>query len=236
MSNYRDPISQVSRDSLDIDFGLRQYMIKVYNYMAVGLGLTGLVAFLVSNSPSLMQAIFASPLQWVVMFAPLVLVFFIAARINSLSFSTAQTLFWIYAATVGVSISFIFLVYTGESIARMFFITSSIFATMSIYGYTTKKDLTSMGSFLIMGVLGIFVASIVNIFLKSTGLQKLLSVLTVIVFTGLTAYDVQKIKEFYYEADDEETIGKKALFGALSLYLDFLNLFLALLRLFGDRR
>jgi FtsH-binding integral membrane protein len=219
-----------------VDQGLRAYMIQVFNYMALGLGITGLVAFTLSNSPQLMATIWGTGLQWVVILAPLAMALFLSFKINSLSFATAQLLFFVYAGLMGLSLSSIFLVFTGQSITRVFFITSSVFAAMSLYGYTTKRDLTGMGSFLLMGVIGIVIASLVNMFLKSSVMQFVISVIGVIVFTGLTAYDVQQIKEVYYEQDAQDTMGKKAIIGALRLYLDFINLFISLLHLFGDRR
>ncbi len=228
--------SGVAAGQAGIDLGLRAHMVRVFMYMAVGLGLTGLVAFYAASSPSLMMAIFASPLKWVVMLAPIGMVFFLSARIGSMSFSTAQMVFWIYAGMMGLSLSSIFLVFTGESIARLFFITASVFGAMSLYGYTTRKDLTSMGSFLMMGVLGLVVASLVNLFLQSSAMQMMISTIGVLVFTGLTAYDTQQIKESYFEADTADISGKKAIIGALQLYLDFINLFISLLQLFGDRR
>ena len=219
-----------------VDQGLRAYMIQVFNYMAIGLGITGIVAFALSNSPQLMAAIWGTGLHWVVMLAPLAMVFFLSFKINTLSFATAQLLFFVYAGMMGLSLSSIFLVFTGQSITRVFFITSSVFAAMSLYGYTTKRDLTGMGSFLFMGVIGIVIASLVNMFFKSSLMQLVISVIGVIVFTGLTAYDVQQIKEVYYEQDATDTMAKKAIIGALRLYLDFINLFISLLQLFGDRR
>jgi FtsH-binding integral membrane protein len=238
--NYNDgPVWHVNSQQAafrDIDQGLRSYMVSVYNFMALGLGLTGLVAYGMSSSPEIMRAIFGTPLFWVAMLAPFGLVMYISVRINTLSFSKAQTLFWIYSALMGVSLSSIFLIYTGESIARLFFITASIFASMSLYGYTTKRDLTSFGSFLTMGLVGIIIASVVNLFLHSSAMQLMISCIGVLVFTGLTAYDTQKIKEIYSANDTAETSGKKALFGALQLYLDFVNLFIMLLQIFGNRR
>lgn len=219
-----------------IDLGLRSHMVRVYMYMALGLALTGLVAFFAASSPELMTAIFTTPLKWVVMLAPLGMVIYLSARIGSMSFSTAQMVFWIYAGMMGLSLSAIFLVFTGESIARLFFITSSVFGAMSLYGYTTRKDLTAMGSFLMMGVVGIVIASVVNMFLHSSAMQMMISVIGVLVFTGLTAYDTQQIKESYLESDTGDISGKKAILGALQLYLDFINLFISLLQLFGDRR
>ncbi len=229
--------AQRGAESLEgIDQGLRSYLSRVYMFMAFGLLLTGGVSYAVSNSPEMMQLIFGTPLQWLVIFAPLGLVFFMSYRINSLSFSTAQALFWVYSATVGLSLASIFLAYTGTSIARVFFITSSMFGVMSFYGYTTRRDLSGMGSFMFMGLIGIIIASIVNMFLQSSAMQFIISIIGVVVFTGLTAYDTQAIKLMYYEGDDEEVLGKKALMGALRLYLDFLNLFLYMLHFMGDRR
>ncbi len=224
-------------DALDgIDSGLRSYLSRVYMFMAFGLLLTGGVSYAVSNSPEMMQLIFGTPLQWLVIFAPLGLVFFMSYRINSLSFSTAQALFWVYSATVGLSLASIFLAYTGTSIARVFFISSSMFGVMSFYGYTTRRDLSGMGSFMFMGLIGIVIASVINMFIQSSAMQFMISIIGVIVFTGLTAYDTQAIKLMYYEGDGEEVAGKKALMGALRLYLDFLNLFLYMLHFMGDRR
>ena len=219
-----------------IDQGLRSYLSRVYMYMAFGLFLTGGVSYAVANVPAMMQLIFGTPLKWFVIFAPLGLVFFLSYRINTLKFATAQGLFWLYSALVGMSLASIFLMYTGESIARVFFITSSMFGVMSLYGYTTRRDLSGMGSFMFMGLIGIIIASLINIFLQSDAMQFIISLIAVIVFTGLTAYDTQAIKSMYYEGDGEEVMGKKALMGALRLYLDFLNLFLAMLQLVGDRR
>ncbi len=219
-----------------IDQGLRSYMLNVFNYMAIGLGMTGLTAFALSNSPEMMAAIWGTGLKWVVMLAPLAMVFFLSFKITSLSFSSAQLLFFIYAGLMGLSLSSIFMVFTGQSITRVFFITASLFGAMSLYGYTTKRDLTSMGSFLFMGLIGIIIASLVNLFLHSSAMQFVISVLGVIIFTGLTAYDVQDIKALYHDMDASDTMGKKAIIGALRLYLDFINLFISLLQLLGDRR
>lgn len=219
-----------------IDVGLRTYMLQVYNYMCIGLALTGAVAFAASTSTEVMQVIHGSPLKWVVMLAPIGFVFFLAARINHVQASTAQALFWVYAGLMGLSLSYIFLAYTGESVVRVFFITSGAFAGLSLYGYTTKKDLSGMGTFLIMGVIGILIASVVNIFLASSALHFAISVLGVLIFAGLTAYDTQRIKAIYLESDHGEVQEKKAIMGALTLYLDFINMFIFLLQLFGDRR
>jgi len=218
-----------------IDQGLRDYMLRVYNYMASGLALTGIIAYL-GYRTDIYAAIAGSPLIWVVMLAPLGVVFYLSARIHSMSFSSAQTWFWVYAGLVGLSLSGIFYVYSGVSITRVFFITSGMFGAVSLYGYTTKRDLTGFGSFLFMGLIGIVIASVVNIFLASSAIHFAISVIGVLVFTGLTAYDTQKIKEIYAEADGSEVAGKKSIMGALALYLDFLNLFLMMLRLMGGNR
>ncbi|MBY0291669.1 MAG: Bax inhibitor-1/YccA family protein [Alphaproteobacteria bacterium] len=224
----------VERRSLAYSEGLRAYMLSVYNYMALGLGLTGGVALLVASSPNLYHAI--QPLMLLFIIAPVALVFFLSFKINTMQYSTAQAVFWLYAALNGVAFSVIFMAYTYESIARVFFITGGMFAAMSLYGYTTKKDLTAWGSFLFMGLIGVIIASLVNIFIASSMLQFMVSVAGVIIFTGLTAYDTQAIKEGYVEGSSAEIAGKRAIFGALRLYLDFINLFLMMLRLFGDRR
>lgn len=236
MSNNFDPITRTSANAWDIDAGLRTYMQRVYNFMALGLSITGVTAYLTAQSPAMMQLIFGTPLVYLVFFAPLLMVFFLSMRIHKMSFANAQTLFWAYSGVLGLSLASIFLMYTGQSIAKVFFITAGMFAGTSLYGYTTQRDLSKFGSFLFMALLGIIIASVVNMFLHSGPMQFAISVLSVLIFTGLTAYDTQMIKEVYYAHDDSETAGKKALFGALSLYMNFLNLFLALLHLFGDRR
>ena len=226
-----------------IDQGLRAYMLKVYNLMALGLVITGVAAFGISqmaiSNGQLTQlgvALYQSPLRWVVMLAPLGMVFFLSARVNSMSVSGAQISFGVFAALMGLSLSSIFLVFTGESIVRVFFITAASFGALSLYGYTTKRDLTAIGSFLVMGVFGLLLAMVVNIFLQSSALQFAISAIGVLVFAGLTAYDTQKIKEMYAESDDLVVSGRKAIMGALTLYLDFINLFTFLLQLFGNRR
>ena len=219
-----------------VDEGLRQYMLRVYNYMGSGLALTGIVAYVTAATPALFNAIFGTPLMWVVMLAPLGFIIFLGARMQRMSFGTAQAVFWAFAAVMGLSLATIFVIYTQASIARVFFITAGTFAAMSLYGYTTKKDLSGWGSFLFMGLIGIIIASIVNIFIGSSALQFAISVIGVLVFVGLTAYDTQKIKEMYAASDDSEVSGKKAIMGALKLYLDFINLFIMLLHLFGQRR
>jgi len=218
----------------DIDVGLRQYMLRVYNYMGAGLALTGAVAYVASLG--FYQSIVGTPLFWVLMIAPLGLVLLLGFRIQSMSLGAAQATFWIYAGLMGVSLGGIFLVYTGVSIATTFFITAAMFLGMSLYGYTTGRDLTQFGSFLFMGLIGIVVAGLVNIFLASPGLQFAISVIGVVVFTGLTAWDTQRIKEMYFAGDDDVIAGKKAIMGALALYLDFLNLFMMLLQFMGQRR
>jgi len=232
---FENQTAQRSSDrALAYDAGLRAYMIKIYNYMALGLGLTGGVAFVTATTPAILQVVL--PMMWLFMLAPIGFVFFLSFRINKISFATAQTLFWLYAALNGIAFSVFFLAYTGDSIARVFFITAGTFAAMSLYGYTTQRDLSGMGSYLFMGLIGIVIASLVNIFLGSSVMQFWISVIGVVIFTGLTAYDTQAIKEGYVQGLDEETTGKKAIFGALQLYLDFINLFIMLLRLLGDRR
>jgi FtsH-binding integral membrane protein len=235
-------VGQPAGARVGIDEGLRAYMLKVYNYMAIGLAITGLVAFgtvnLAVTDGQLTQlgaALYTSPLRWVVMLAPLGLVFFMGARIGNMSVSAAQMTFWVFAALMGLSLSSIFLVFTGESITRVFFITAASFGALSLYGYTTEKDLSGWGSFLFMGLIGIIIASVVNIFLASSALQFAVSVIGVLVFAGLTAYDTQRIKEMYYVGDDGTVAGRKAVMGALSLYLNFINMFMMLLHLFGNR-
>ena len=239
-------------DAHVIDQGLRSHMLKVYNYMASGVFLTGIVSLFlfklsggydiqitssgITGLTGIGQILFASPLMWVVMLAPLGIVFYMSFGIRKLSVSKAHTTFWIFAALMGASLASIFLVYTGASITRVFFITAGTFGAMSIYGYTTKRDLTKLGSFLFMGLIGIIIASLVNIFLKSSMMYFIISILGVLIFVGLTAYDTQKIKNMYAASDSREVIGKKAVMGALTLYLDFINLFIMLLRLFGQRR
>src|SRR3954454_14140240 len=217
-----------------IDAGLRTYMLRIYNYMALGVGLTGFVAFLtyLLSEPALLQG----PLMWVFALAPLALVFFISSRINTLSAEAARVLFFIYAATVGLSLSTIFHVYTESSITRVFFISAAAFGALSIWGHTTRRDLSGFGTFLFMGLIGIILASLVNLFLRSSGLDWMISIIGVGVFAGLTAYDTQRIKGMYDRSDDPTASGRKAVMGALSLYLDFINLFMMMLRLVGGRR
>ena len=217
-----------------IDFGLRTFMLRVYNYMAAGVGLTGVAAFLTYQltGPELLQ----SPLMWVFMLAPLALVLFISARINTLSATAARGLFLLYAALVGISLSTIFHIYTESSITRVFFISAAAFGALSLWGYTTPRDLSGLGTFLIMGLIGVIIASLVNLFLRSSGLDWMISIIGVGVFAGLTAYDTQRIKALYDRGDDATSAGRKAVMGALSLYLNFINLFMMMLRLMGGRR
>ncbi|MEK0083797.1 Bax inhibitor-1/YccA family protein [Benzoatithermus flavus] len=219
----------------EFDEGLRRHMLQVYNYMMLGLALTGIVAYLVGTIPALYVPIFGTPLKWVVMLAPLAFVFFFSFRLAAMSAATAQMTFWAFCAVMGLSMASIFLVFTGASIARVFFITAAMFGAASLYGYTTKADLTKFGSFLFMGLIGIIIASLVNIFVGSSAIQFAVSVIGVIVFTGLAAYDTQMIKETYAENAGIEANSKLAVFGALQLYLSFINLFQMLLSLMGQR-
>ena len=218
-----------------IDVGLRDYMLRVYNYMASGLALTGIVAYVAAVS-GFFASIAATPLIWLVMLAPLGLVMWMSYGIQRMQVSTAQMVFWLFSGLMGLSLASVFLYFIGASIARVFFITAGTFAAMSVYGYTTQRDLSQFGSFLFMGLIGIVIASLVNVFLASSALQFAVSVIGVLVFTGLTAYDTQRIKGTYDHGDDATSAGRKAVIGALSLYLDFINLFLFMLRFLGDRR
>jgi uncharacterized protein len=218
-----------------IDQGLRSYMLRVYNYMAGGLAITGAVAYAAAVSGIYVQ-LAQTPLFWLVVLAPLGLVLLLSFRIQQMSLGAAQATFWGYAALVGLSLGGIFLVYTGGSIAQVFFITSATFLATSLYGYTTKRDLTGFGHFMFMGLIGIIIASVVNFFLHSPALYFAVSIIGVVVFTGLTAWDTQRIKEMYWDGDSTEIAGKKSIMGALALYLDFLNLFLMLMQLMGQRR
>ncbi|MDR3325993.1 MAG: Bax inhibitor-1/YccA family protein [Rhodospirillaceae bacterium] len=227
-----------------IDAGLRQYMLRVYNYMASGLALTGIIAAVVAGTPAINQLFFQFGIQgmtltglgWLVTISPIVLVMAISFGITKMRANTAQMLLLLYSGLMGISLSSIFLVYTGESVIRVFFITSASFAGLSFYGYTTKRNLSVFGTFLIMGLWGLVITSIVSMFIVSSALQFVISVAGVGIFAGLTAWDTQKIKEMYWETDDTETTSKKAVIGALTIYLDFINLFIMLLRLVGNRR
>ncbi len=233
-----------ARTGAALDEGLRSYMLGVYNYMAAGVALTGVTAYLTSmmavgadgQLTQFGMALYNSPLKWVVMLAPLGFVLFLSFRVEKMSVSAAQMTFWLFAAIMGVSLSSIFLVFTGQSIAQIFFVTAATFGALSLWGYTTKRDISGWGSFLFMGLVGIILASIVNIWLQSSGLQFAVSVIGVLVFAGLTAYDTQRIKDGYsMVAGDAVAMGKSAIMGALSLYLDFINMFMMLLNLFGNR-
>lgn len=230
-------------ESASVDAGLRSYMQKIYNFMAGGLCVTGLAAWIVANTSLITlffnitpQSISLSGLGWVAFLAPLVMVFAFGWVARSGSAKQVQLLFWSYAALMGVGLTPIFLLYTQSSLVRVFLITAGSFGALSLYGYTTKRDLTGMGSFLYMGLFGLIIAMIVNLFLKSSGLDWALSFIGVGIFSGLTAYDTQRLREIYNSVDSSETLSKKALIGALSLYLDFINLFLYLLRFLGDRK
>ena len=247
---FRDPFAQATTTTYGskaatYDAGLRSYMLRIYNYMASALALTGIVALLAANSPAVLGALYnvqngvavgMSGLGWLVAFAPLGLVLWLGMGLNRMSTTTAQGIFWAYAGLMGLSLSSIFLLYTGESIARTFFVTAGTFGAMSLYGYTTKKDLTGFGSFLIMGLLGLIVASIVNMFLHSSGLGFATSVIGVLIFVGLVAYDTQKLRNLYYQVGGGDSLAKASIMGALNLYMDFINIFIYLLRFMGDRR
>lgn len=262
IDNRYAQVGSVARSRAEtVDEGLRAYMLRVYNYMAAGVALTGIVAYAiytmsVTTDPALAaqvggrmmglrsglfltpfgQLMFASPLKWVVMLAPLALVFFLSFRVYKMSVAATQISFWLFAAIMGASLSTIFLVFTGQSITRVFFITAASFAALSLYGYTTKRDLSGWGTFLIMGVIGLILASLVNIWLQSPALQFAISVIGVLAFAGLTAYDTQQIKDNYYAiVGDAALVTKTAIMGALNLYLDFINMFQSLLYLAGDR-
>jgi uncharacterized protein len=251
----RIPAGSVQRGGVEVDQGLRSYMLGVYNYMAGGVALTGIVAYsmvamLSTNDPSLAAAklpngimltgtgaaVFGSPLMFVLALAPLAFVLYLSFRVHKMSTASAQTAFWVFAAVMGASLSTIFLRYTGQSITQVFFVTAAAFASLSVVGYTTKKDLSGWGSFLIMGVIGIVIAALLNLFLQSSALQFAISAIGVLVFAGLTAYDTQRIKDGYIElSGNAEALAKGAIMGALSLYLDFINMFVSMLQLFGNR-
>ena len=222
-------------DRAETTAGLRSFLQRIYGYMAGGLALTGLVAYWAAAS-GVYAAIAGTPWIWPVLLAPLGLVLFLGFRIQNMSLAGAQAAFWIYAASLGLSLAGIFLLYTGVSVARVFFVTAGTFGAMSLYGYATRRNLDRLGTFLVMGLIGVVIASLVNVFISSSALDFVVAVIGVIVFVGLTAYDTQKIKAMYAEGDAIEATGRKAVIGALTLYLDFINLFLLLLRLFGDRR
>ncbi|WP_026595352.1 Bax inhibitor-1/YccA family protein [Methyloferula stellata] len=250
-ARWGQSVAQAGR--AEIDQGLRSFMLGVYNNMVIGLAITGLVALganmlAVATDPSQVAAqmgkigltsfgvaIYGSPLKWLIIFAPLAFVLFISFRIEKVSATTARMLFFAFSAAMGLSMSTLLLVYTGTSVARAFFVTAAAFGALSLYGYTTKRDLSPIGSFLIMGLFGLIIASVVNLFVQSTAFQFGLSILSVLIFSGLTAWDTQAIKEMYYESDGYEVATKKSVNGALRLYLDFINIFQSLLMLTGSR-
>ena len=247
--NFNQRSFTKTSDQIVVDEGLRAYMLKVYNYMTTALLVTGIVAYFFGKASIITNEIgqiidftdvgrllFGSPLAFIIMFAPLIMIFVGFRKINTMSLSKAQTIFWVFSFLMGLSLASIFISYTESSITRVFFICSGTFAATSLYGYTTKRDLTAIGSFMFMGLIGLIITSIVNWFLQSPILYYAISAAGVLIFVGLTAYDTQKIKNIYLESDSKETSGKKAIMGALSLYLDFINLFIMLLRLFGQRR
>lgn len=245
--NTTDYAKAQTSGAVGVDQGLRSYMLRIYNYMASGLALTGIVALFAAQSDTFMGMLYnfspegypigMSLFGYVIAFSPLVAVLALSFGINRMSAATAQLCFWGFAFIMGLSMTGIFLAYTGESIARTFFVTAGTFGAMSIYGYTTKKDLTGFGSFLIMGVWGLILASIVNMFMQSTALGFAISAIGVLIFTGLTAYDTQRLKSLYYQiSGNGEALAKASIMGALNLYLDFINLFIMLLRFMGDRR
>lgn len=232
--------SAPGRSAAEIDEGLRAYMLTVYNYMASALALTGLAAYVTANTPAIYSLFYSAAgaptmLGFIAMFSPLAFVLVLNFGINRMQASTMQMVFWAFALVMGLSLSSILLIYTGTSIAKTFFVTAAAFGSLSLYGYTTKKNLSGMGSFLIMGLFGLIIASIVNIFLQSSAMDFIISAAGVLIFAGLTAYDTQKIKLMYLEGEHSETATKKAIMGALSLYLDFINMFLFLLRFMGNR-
>lgn len=226
---YKEAVSAVNA-------GLRSYMLDVFSNMGIGLVITAIVAYFTCTSQTLMYALYATGLKWLVLFLPLGIVLFLSARISKMSASQATAWFYFYALTIGFSLAPMCLIYTGESIASAFFISAAMFLSMVIYGYSTDKDLTGFGAFLVMALLGIIVASIVNLFIHSSATGFVISICGVLIFTGLTAFDAQRIKSYYFEEDGKDRSKKKAVFGALQLYLDFINLFLYVLRLFGGRR
>ncbi|MEO1397583.1 MAG: Bax inhibitor-1/YccA family protein [Pseudomonadota bacterium] len=244
MADYREQAqygTQVrSRTAAEIDEGLRSYMLGIYNYMAIAMVITGGVAMFVANlamnNAGFAQVLYGSPLKWVVMLAPLAFVMVLSFGINKLSASAAQILFWVYSAVMGLSLSSIFLVYTGASIAQTFFVTAAAFGALSLYGYTTKRSLSAMGSFLMMGLFGLIIAMLVNLFLQSSALSFAVNVIGVLIFAGLTAWDTQRLKETYdMVVGNGEAMAKSSIMGALSLYLNFVNMFMFLLSFMGDR-
>ena len=230
-----DPAISVGVPRAARDAGLRSYMLKVYNYMASGVLLTGIVALLFANS-GLAAQVMATPLKWLIILAPLGFVFAMSFGVNRMQTATLQTLFWGFAVAMGLSMSTIFLVYTGTSIAQTFFAVSGAFLGLSLFGYTTKKDLSGFGTFLIMGVVGLLIAMVINMFVQSTAMAFAISAIGVLLFAGLTAYDTQKIKSMYAHVAGSDMMGKAAIMSALTIYLDFINMFQFMLAFMGDRR
>ena len=244
MAEYRDQQAHVgtttAQSAAEYDQGLRSYMLGIYNYMSLALAVTGLTAmataYYASTSQAFLEMLYVSPLRYVVMFSPLVFVLVLSFGIQKLKTSTAQMLYWAFAAVMGISLSSIFFVYTGSSITQVFFVTAAAFASLSLYGYTTKRNLTGMGSFLMMGLFGIINAMVFNLFMQSSALQFAISVIGVLVFAGLTAYDTQRLKlQYDYVAGNATAMSRATIMGALSLYLNFINMFMMLLSLFGSR-
>jgi len=241
MSQFNRPSDHMNRSAAApsaaaqaVDVGLRRYMMRIYNYMGGALAVSAVTAGL-GASTGLYVAIAQTPLIWLLIFSPLGIALYFGARLPHMGVRTAQTVFWAFAALMGLSLSGVFLVYTGESIVQTFLITAIAFGSLSLYGYTTNRNLSGFGTFLFMGLVGVIVASIVNIFLQSSALQFAVSAIGVLVFAGLTAYDTQSIKSLYYASDSQAVAAKKSIMGALRLYLDFINLFILLLQVFGRR-
>jgi len=251
---FRDPFAQTQRpfsraqagaQPVTYDAGLRAYMLRIYNYMASALALTGIVALFAANTPAILGMMYhveegrmsISGMGYLIMFAPIGLVLWLGMGIQRMSVTTAQAIYWTYAVLIGLSLSFVFLAFTGESIARAFFVTAGTFGAMSLYGYTTQRDLSGFGSFLMMGLFGIIIASVVNLFLHSSGVAWMVSILGLGIFIGLTAWDTQKLKAIYYQMNGSaDMLAKVSIFGALNLYMDFINIFMYMLRFMGDRR
>ncbi len=246
VNNYRNNKTiEHSTAGTKIDEGLRKYMLQVFSYMFIGLSLTGVVAYLGATIPALQNMLFTvdqsgfmqpSGFTWVLLFAQLGMVFYLSARVMHMPAAKARSLFWVYSGIMGLSLSSVFMVYTGASLYRTFLVSSATFGAMALYGYTTKRNLMTFGSFFLMALIGLIIASVVNIFMQSSAMHFVISAFGVLLFTGLTAYDAQMIKLIYYEGDSSEVQGQKAVIGALRLYLDFINLFLFFLRFLGERR
>jgi len=228
--------AQTQTRSTSYDAGLRSFMIDVYNNMFIGILITSLVSLFISTSPALLNTIHGTGLRYLIMFAPFGLIIFFSVKMKSASYSTLRSIFWLYATLMGAMLSYIFILYTGASIVRTLFITASMFGAMSLYGYTTKKDLTSMGSFLFMGLIGVVIMSVVNMFMHSSAVHYVISLVAIVIFTGLTAYQTQSLKATYMQLGNSEAGKKAGLSGALSLYMNFLNIFIHLLQFVGDRR